>query len=396
MLSATAFNPINYSNQQNSNSNYNNAISKPNDVFAEANRLKEQGIIGKDSLIAHSFSQGTHISYWSEKDNSQYHAYKSLGNEAGTKAAAYLKEMIAQRQSLASDYLNQLYDLAEKFRDLEATESNFRNYFFDSLGNNQVPTNIKQGNEHDNPELIESFWHENQKAIEKLSQTLSNLESFPRSLDEWLVQQDKAIEDDVHLVIDQYKNHWATSKQARESDFQPSHVSVGSDAATELNTSSVFKALESLSYNIAKVKYESWGDTTNLMALAAQDYRDMEQARTLHEMHIISKDLFTEFSDKFGATSGSPGYSLQDLVDNFLSGNELSLLDNGNIHPLRDEISVFWEKNQLALEAYAEKQKQLNTPFEGLEYDNFFRRNKAEINQLMQANLEDYLNKATI
>lgn len=369
------------------------------DVAAEANDLKKEGLIGKDSMIGFG-GESTSIIYWSEKEHSQWQAYQQEGTDAARQAAAYQKQMVSEQQGLVTDYLAQVAEVATVFNRLDLPDVTFHQV----LDNAQAGRSIVDGIPDAYVDSIQKFWRDNQVQIEQLDSRYEALNAFPRDLESWLEQQD-SVSDEVFQVVDRLKNAWVSmSKVDVGEDYRPNAVDiqVASDQddnaaaqviAKQESGLSLIRSMEQLSLKSAQYSYTSnspTSDTSRLAGYAARELLSRQLQQTYQEMQTLSKNLFPEFGNRFGQSSGHANYSLQDMVDNYLAEKPMAMLDNGTLHPLADQIEAFWKENSAALEQYAARQHQLNELPQ--DFATYIKRNEKAIEQYLLENLDRFLN----
>ncbi|WP_415881554.1 hypothetical protein ACMXYX_10110 [Neptuniibacter sp. QD72_48] len=380
--------------------NTNNQIkTAATDFAAEANDLVKEGLIGEDSLIGFGAQSGS-ISYWSNQSHAQWKAYNQEGSDAALQAAEYHKQMIAERQDIANQYLSQVTSLATEFNDLSMDKISFHQVLDNAQAGNSLTHGLDHLSESD-VKKIEQFWQDQTANLNRLDNSLTRLQSFPKDLDNWLQHQDEPISDEVFQIVDQLKNSWVNIESTGpEKDYQARSFDLQiEEGASTPNTvaisesdkgSSLLQSLEQVALKNAQIDYTSFGFKDNLLEYAGKEFLQHDLRQTYAEMQILSKDLYSEFSDLFGKSSGNSPYSLQDMIDNHLENKPLAQLEDGSIHPQELAIQEFWKENELALEQYSAKQQKLND-----QPDNFGAyqsQNKSKINQYFMDNLDRFLN----
>ncbi|WP_415901373.1 hypothetical protein ACMXYR_09495 [Neptuniibacter sp. QD29_5] len=380
--------------------NTNNQIkTAATDFAAEANDLVKEGLIGEDSLIGFGAQSGS-ISFWSKRSHAQWQAYQQEGSSAATQAAQYHKQMISERQDIASQYLTQVTSMATEFNELNIDKISFHQV----LDNAQAGKSLSEGLNHlseSDLDTIEQFWRDQAVNLNQLDNSLTDLKNFPKDLDNWLQQQDEPISDEVFQIVDRLKNGWVNmDSTGPEKDYQARSLNIQIEESTSApNTvslsesdkgSSLLKSLENVALNNAQIDYTSFGFKDNLLEYAGKEFLQNDLRQTYTEMKILTTDLYAQFSNLFSKSAGLSAYSLQDMVDNHLERKPLAQLEDGSIHPQEQAIQKFWKDNQLALEQYSVKQQKLNEQPE--QFDDYLAQNKSKINQYLMDNLDRFLN----
>lgn len=370
------------------------------DLNSEARDLKKDGLIGEDSLIAFGSSQSL-ISYWSEKEHSQFQAYKQENTSASQQAAAYHQQMIAERQALVTDYLANVLEASTSFNQLNLPKDIT---FHQVLDNTQAGLDVDHNISPEHSEIIQQFWQDNKAKLEQLDEQYSNLQAFPRDLESWLDQRNETVSDEVFEVVDRLKNAWASiGKVEVGSDYRPNSIQIHSGdeqgkaeaiiIETPENDLSLIRSVEQITLKSAQYSYTSdapGADKSRLVNFAGQEYLSQELSRTYNEMQVIIKDLFSQFTQQFSTDNGYGDFSLQDIIDNYISNKPLAQLDDGTIHPLEQDINDFWQEHRHALEQYSSKQRRLYELPEN--FADYLTQNKAAIEQYLTANLDRFLN----
>ncbi|WP_271272680.1 hypothetical protein [Aliamphritea hakodatensis] len=346
-------------------------------ALSEVDELKANGLIGRESMTVGSFRQNadgelygvTGVMFWSEKDHSQWQAYRAEGSAAGDQAAEYQQQMVTERQQLASQYLGSFLNLQKQFRQVDLPEGS------PAISAEQVLDNIKEGKPaaqmpdgslHPDSDVIDSFVSAHQPQINTMTESYQALESFPKEVEGWLSSQDIQPADDVNQVIDKLKNAYAAGPAERGSEYRPVTVGfgdTGTGTVEQLEREDVTQYKPELGESIRLIMDDSarsWEDLDGLDQIAAREMFSDQRASLYQQMQTLTNHMFSEFSGRFSLTSGTGGFSLQDMVDNHLAGRSLGTLDNGTLHPEAEQIEQYWQDNRLVLEQYSARQQQLN------------------------------------
>lgn len=367
-------------------------------VMSESMDLVRQGLIGKDSMMgANLFNEGN-VTYWSKEEYRQWQAYKNEGSEPALQAAKYQIKMREERIEAANDYLAQVYDLATQYSKVEGINIGFTQYLDYQQGERDLPEVAPA-----ELEKVEKFWQEHAAELESLDQAFDRLKAQPKNLEQWLDTRDFPVADSVYAVVDKLKDAWATTRSDQKIDeaFRPVHSEFKADLSSAGAASNVipevadgtkfYSGWDSVGLASGQDLYRSWGSTADLLDEAAKEHLNVEQRKVYHEMQVLRKGLYEQFEQRFGAKAGFPKFSMQDIVDNYLSGKPLAMLDNGLMHPMKEEIEKFWiEKPALTL--YSFKQQKLDS-LQDLNISDYKEIYAASVKDYLRENLEYLLSK---
>ncbi len=343
-------------------------------TVSEGHDLMRQGLIGKDSMFMWNVSDSARVTYFDKQEYQQWQAFTNQGSEAALQAARYQQQMRDERIDLANSYLSLVYDLSSQYSQLESVEVGFSQYLDYKQGEGTLP--IMNEEQH---QIIEGFWQENSAKLKDLDNSFASLKAFPSNLESWLSSRGADIDDEVHKIVDEMKNSWTTTRsdQVLADEYKPVSTVFNNSILTQTTvatrTESGMAHLDLTTQLVSQQSmYESTKRLIYLIDDAATEHQSLAQKTIYEEMQILSKGLFKEFSEHFGASAGHGEYSLQDMIDNYIAGKPLGMLDNVRLHESAEKIEAYWNDHANTLKLYSEKQEQLDKPLTLGEYKEMF------------------------
>lgn len=385
-------------------------------VIKELQVLKKDGLIDQDTMVGAGPTKNllsenadqdwmAEVTFWSERENAQWQAYRAEGTATGLQAADYQQQWLTERRQLTTEYLDQIFTLADSFEDLDLDAGMFSTLFRGSLeqedGQPVLPSNMSP----DEAESVELFWNQNQEKIAELEKSLSKLVEFPSDLDGWLSSQDEPVAEEVHQLVDRMKNAWIDGSDQIDNSFRPMEVWYGSSLPSSEDYDNAMVVDEDMSGLWVEFKkyapdaqeiqdYTIWNDISGLFEMAAARYMKQENQILYQEMSTLVSGLYSEFDTQFGRGAGFSDFSLQDMVDNYLAGKPLAQMDDGRVHPDFQAVESFWENHELALLHYSDRQERLNTPPKMSDLNRYMADNRAAIERYMMTNLDSLLTQS--
>lgn len=329
-------------------------FSAINSVRSEANKIISDGLVGENTTVTTRLDfNSISIDYWSEKAQAQWSAYSALDDSIGKSAAKYHEQFINERQATADDYLKSYLNLARKFSEEYSGSASFSDVFY------SFPDASKDSG-------IQTFIEDHRGAIYEAKRLKDELVDFPKDLLAWGEKKNIEFPQELKSLVKEMEFEWANHPS------DPSQSSGFSCTSSTFNMNDNVLMYESTaSYNHPSDKFydiqlhssQSWagkGDTTQLEKWLGADGAYSEFKKELYHQYTVLKNSAHNAFESNSLLSGS-GFSLEKIINNYINGNDIAELDNGNLHKESDSIHDFWDSNSLLIKQYIYKMDELNS-----------------------------------
>jgi|GEM_PF-1722424 len=256
-----------------------------------------------------------------------YHAGGSPGDalyaDGLQEVNSYTDQMLDDKQQKLGDYMNSMVAYNNDFPDVEGVDFDL-DQLLDNIAEGKPVAQLANGEEHPQADMIEQYYGENSHILNPMATSRAAVENFPESLPEWMNM--KGLEMSSLGKLTYASEMWNAAEEGQDAIVADSSEEVQTPADDSMQQLAS-QILDSYQRRMQAELSDRWGQYT--------DSRD---------------DLNDKFSEAFEFSEDSPEISLQDMVQNYLNGDPLTMMADGSEHPDTEALQQFWAENKPQIE----------------------------------------------